>query len=63
MQRQSRGIIRVQCSSVSPGYKAIPITHNDIDDVYIFYTPDGRLVQSTSYEEAEAKWLLTKETD
>lgn len=40
-----------------------PITHNDIDDIYIFYTPNGRLVQSATYDEAHAKWLLTKKTD
>ena len=41
----------------------IPITYSFTDHVYVFYTPQGKYVSSTTYEEAHAKWLLTKETD
>lgn len=63
-QNNLNAIVRVQSKRVS--YKvenAEPIAHNDVDDVYIFYTPSDRLVQSATYDEAKAKWLLTKETD
>lgn len=53
----------IEPSIVRVPEEAEPIAHNNIDDVYIFYTPSGRLVQSATYDEAKAKWLLTKETD
>ena len=40
-----------------------PIIHNEVDNVWIFYTPQGKLVQSPTRDEAYAKWLLTKETN
>ncbi len=61
MQKRSK-IVRIQSKRMSWD-EVEPITYNDIDEIYIFYTPQSRLVQSATYEEAKAKWLLTKETD
>ncbi len=71
MQRQSKGIMRLKPKqettainiSAHVGVSEVPIVNNTVDDIYVFYTPNGRLVQSTTYDEAHAKWLLTKETD
>ena len=60
--RKPSDIVRVRSRNVTFSETA-PITHNDIDDIYIFYTSDGRLIKSDTYDEAHAKWLLTKETD
>ncbi len=40
-----------------------PIVYNEVDEIWVFYTPQGRLVQSATRDEAYSKWLLTKETD
>lgn len=60
MLKRNSGIVRVSSNREILGK---PITYSDTDDVYIFYTSQGKLVQSKTYEEAYAKWLLTKETD
>ncbi len=59
MRKRSKGVVH----TLPFEKEAAPITHCIVDKVWVFYTPQNRIVQSETYEEAYAKWLLTKETD